>query len=238
MFFKLGIEDAMFRRVVVALAVLFSGPAVSGTPIEVPFVCPVGGEEFTVLETASCSSMGATMSLRSASSCEFVTRLPVCPSNGFPAYRDFGDEELGKLADLVGSDEYAALLDLSPFQRAYGVAALMGETNSEQAFWLQMSSVWYEADVFFADASLVNKFLIEAEGQRSRVSDEDRPYFLSSVAYVLGKSGKVDEARHWLAEASASSDGSEFLEAYIRNVEKCLGAMDTSACQPNAEWEY
>lgn len=182
--------------------------------------------------------MGSTMSMRPITSCDFVTRLSVCPSNGFPAYRDFTEQEVERLTEFIKTTQYSDLLKLSPFQRAYGVAGFLGETNNEQAFWLQMSSMWYEPDAFFNDAASVEKFLFEAEGQRSRVSPSDRPYFLATVAYVLAKSGKAAEAREWLAQAVEASDGSDFLKAYFPALEGCVDNIASAECQPEAEFRF
>ncbi|MEM9342480.1 MAG: hypothetical protein AAGA87_05500, partial [Pseudomonadota bacterium] len=57
-------------------AIFLSSAAGAGTPFEDTMTCPVGGEEFTIVSTASCSTMGRTMSFRPVTSCDFVTRLP------------------------------------------------------------------------------------------------------------------------------------------------------------------
>lgn len=85
--------------------VFSAGTAFAGMPVETPFTCPVGGEEFVITDTMSCSEMGRTMLLRPVTSCDFVTRLPVCPGNGFPAYRDATEEELARLDTLVASED-------------------------------------------------------------------------------------------------------------------------------------
>ena len=61
----------------------------------------------------SCSSMGATMSLRPITSCDFVTRLPVCPSNGLPLFKDFPADEVARPERYVQTPDYAALRDLA-----------------------------------------------------------------------------------------------------------------------------
>jgi hypothetical protein len=209
-------------------------PALAGMPVETELTCPVGGEKFTITETLSCSDMGVTMSLMSVTSCDFVTRLPVCPSNGLPLYREFGEADIGRLSALVQSEEYRSLQAQPSYLRAYGVAGHLGEAGTDTAYWLLQQGLWYEREGFADVPGAFDWFVSEADQRKHRVAPEEKPYFLAAVAYQLALEGRDGEALGWLGDAREASDGSEFLRAYIKAVANCVGRMTSEECGPDA----
>ena len=73
------------------------------------FVCPIGGGVFTAQVVMSYSQFGSRFDLRPIGALVAPIPLPVCPSNGFVMYsREFTDEELTQLADIVASSDFQA----------------------------------------------------------------------------------------------------------------------------------
>ncbi|MCB2130696.1 MAG: hypothetical protein KDE03_16930, partial [Rhodobacteraceae bacterium] len=153
----------MKHRLLLAASSLFLATAVhAGIPVEEDITCPVGGETFTIVSTMSCSSMGATMSLRPLTSCDFVTRLPVCPSNGLPLFKDFPADEVARLERYVQTPDYAALRDLAPALRAYHVAKFLGDETDHERLWLLIDAALYDAPASRSDPANLDLLLAEA----------------------------------------------------------------------------
>lgn len=207
--------------------------AFAGEPIDEEVVCPVGGEKFNITGTTSCSKQGVTMSLRRETTCDFVTRLPVCPSNGLPIYREFSPDEVKSLEAFVQTEAYAVLGSKSPYLRAYAIEDHLAGTGTATTFNIMLRAVWYDGEVVRADPDGMALFLKEAEGEKLRASPGDKPFLLALTAYQLAAGGRNDEARTWLEEARTGSEASGFLKSYVDAVGKCIGQMTSDEC---SEW--
>jgi hypothetical protein len=215
----------------------FSSLAYAGTPTDEDVICPVGGETFTITGTRSCSTMGATMSLQQMTSCDFITRLPVCPSNGLPMYREFDDGEIERLTAFIQTDTYAALRDKSDYFRAYAVEQHLGGESDASPFWLLQSGFWYDRAAMSSEPDVMSVYLNAALKEKESVEAGDKPYFLALVAYQLGATGDVTGAKVWLEEARAATDGSDYLNQYISAVEDCLEKMNGAECGPDRPFD-
>lgn len=220
-----------------AISLILPVSAFAGIPVDEPFICPVGGEEFTITGTSSCSSSGRTMSYRPQSSCDFVTRLPVCPSNGLPVYQKFSDEQIARLEDFIETPEYQELMHLPPWQRAYGVAEYLDQAGSPTGFSLALNAMWYESDSFFDHAENLARFQTEADQELERLDAEKRPYLQAIVGYTLSKFGQIDEAKTYLDRADATPDISEYLQKYIVAIRTCQTDMSAEGCGPDDRFE-
>lgn len=81
----------------------------AGGGITVETTCPLDNQKFQIFSTFSSSVMGTRLDFKVLSSA-YVTRLPVCPSSGFPMYKkDFSEDELASLRDYVRTEEYREL---------------------------------------------------------------------------------------------------------------------------------
>jgi len=117
-------------------AVFLSTSAMAGIPIEDEVTCPVGGEKFKITSTASCSTMGRMLSLQPVTSCDFVTRLPICPKNKLPMYRDFDDDEIKTIKAFMKTKAYKEALSESPYIRAYLLSKEIESSESQESFFL------------------------------------------------------------------------------------------------------
>lgn len=223
------------RLLLTALAVMFMmSPAHAGSPVEREVTCPIGGEVFTVIRTRSCSSFGQrSMSFRPLTSCDFITRLPVCPGNGLPMYKEFSAAELADLTAFLATDTYVQLRPLSPHLRAYALESHLGKADTKISFGLILAALWYESKDFAKPPDPINILLREAGAERARAPATERPYIQAIVAYALGYTGHTDAARAKLTELG-TADVPKGLRSYLSALEACLRDFSAAECRPDA----
>lgn len=225
----------LLRKLCLCLLFLIPGtPAWAGVPVERTMICPVGGKTFTITGTASCTTFGRTMSFRPVTSCEFVTRLPVCPSSGLPVYQEFTEVHVSKLTSFVETADYAALKNRPPWQRAYGLSVHLGQSGTATAFSLLLNAMWYETDSFFAEEAVLNDMLREAEFEMERASVDSRPFLNAILAYALAYAGRTDESVERLTRAKQAKNAPDHLKEYISAVEACQADVEAPNCRPDA----
>ncbi|WP_189412701.1 hypothetical protein [Neogemmobacter tilapiae] len=210
--------------------------AQAGTPVDEEVICPVGKKKFTITGTMSCSGSGTTMSLRRITSCDFVTELPVCPDNGLPVYREFDAAEIKQLKAFLKTDAYQTLLLQSDYYRAFAIEQQLKGAGTSETYWLLQRGLWHDYDKMVVAPGFYDLFLQEATLEKDRISKDDKPYMVASVAYQFGLAGNNTIAKAWLKEAKSLSDGSDFIEKYIKAVSGCLGKMSKDRCHPEAEF--
>ncbi|QHQ36423.1 hypothetical protein [Algicella marina] len=226
-----------FRKICAAIVLLAAGPAMAGQPVETKLTCPVGGEAFTVTGTLSCSNLGRTMSFRPVTTCDFRTRLPVCPGNGLPMYSPFSDAQVTDLTAWLESEEFAAAKALPKWQRAYVVAEHLGQAGTNIGFGLMLQALWFEEAEFLASDSAMDTLLEEAKGEVERVPEMDGAFVHAIMAYGLARAGRMEDAEEQAAAAEVAGDGNADLEAYLVALRACFADMSAEACQPDAAYQ-
>ena len=217
------------RLPVIAPLVLCASPILAGEPIEEPFTCPVGGEEFTITGTLSCSHLGRTMLLRPVTSCDFVTLLPVCPGNGLPVYREFDAAEVEGLQQMIASDDWTAMRARPPWDRALALATWF--EDREHQFGLALNGLWQDSGAVLADPARLDRVLQEFERRLAEQPDEG---VLAALAgFALLAAGRDAEAATWLDRAR-TMEMDDWGQAYLSAVEACRGQMATEPCAPGA----
>jgi hypothetical protein len=225
----------MLKRLSFCLFLLVSANfALAGIPVDETVVCPVGGEEFTVTATLSCSTFGRTMSFRQETSCDFVTRLPLCPSNGLPVYQEYSDAQIAELTSLMETPRYTALRLLPPWQRAYGISVHLGQSETETSFRLLLSALWFETEPFFESLVALDQLIYEAEFELERAPEEARPFLNAILAYALAYAGRVEESDQRLMLARQAANNPDHLRQYIAAIEACQSNMEAAECRPDA----
>ncbi|WP_299395462.1 hypothetical protein [Pelagibius sp.] len=134
----------------------------------------------------------------------------------------------------MDTDDYAALKDLPPWQRAYGLSVHLGQSGTETAFGLLLSAMWYETDSFFESPGALDDLLHEAEFELERAGEEAKPFLNAIVAYALAYAGRIEESVERLKLAKQAKDPPEHLQNYISAIETCQTDMDAPACRPDA----
>lgn len=223
------------RRIGVLCALLFLlvGVAQAGEPIRVEIVCPVGGEAFEITSTSSCSSRGRTLSFRPDTSCDFVTRLPVCPSNGLPVYKEFSEDEIADLTEWMESAEYSDLLGLSPWVRSYRVEEHLDEVPSSIGFNVLMQMMWYEPEAFLASNVALDLLIAETGPELERQPPDARPLLEAILGAALMFAGRDAEAVLKLEGIGPVQERQDVLDAYKAALLACVGRTQDEACQPN-----
>ena len=220
---------ALFTSVFLALPLV----AQAGIPTETTLICPIGGEQFTITETLSCSSSGArTMSFAPVSSCDFVTRLPQCPQNHLPMYKAFSEDELAILRDFMVSETYDSMVDSSRFYIAYIIERQLQNEGPGAPFWLLLQGLWYDPENSFSDPNYMQEFLAEARSEIIRESAENRPYVQTIAAYAYMKTGDFEAARALMQ--TADIDENPFLQAYHGAIKACMADANSEFCDPEA----
>lgn len=129
---------------VAATTIILPGAALAGTPYVEKMTCPVGGETFDFVATASYSTWGARPDGKPYGSWVFPLPLPECPTNGLVVYKDFSTQELQKLPGLLATADYANLKGETPRYRAAWLERQLNPASSEMP-WLLLEASW-EAD--------------------------------------------------------------------------------------------
>ncbi|MBL4806459.1 MAG: hypothetical protein JKY31_04130 [Rhodobacteraceae bacterium] len=203
-------------------------------PVSVQITCPIGGQVFEVIETDSCTTYPVRlMSFAPTSSCDFITRLPQCPGNFLPMYKDFSEADLALLRDYMVTESYDSSVDLSRFYLAYIIEKYIGNDPS-LAFSILMDGYWFDPLNTFADEIYAQAFFYEALGATRRAQANDRPFVQAMIAYVYLKSGQLEQAQEFLnlSKVAGISDG--LLPSYIARIEACMAVPDSADCAPDA----
>lgn len=222
-----------FREAVTCVAMGWATFAVAGTAFQETITCPVDGEKFSITGTTSCSSLGRTMSFRPITSCDWVTQLPVCPSNGLPLYQDFSKTQIARLESLLASEDWSNLKTLSPWERAYRVAKQLGQEGTRTAFSVILRAFWFDPDALYASETALDELIKEGSAEIAR-SDAEQAAFLNAIlAYALSAGGRLDEANARLEQASDFEEAPTSLSQYIAAIKACQSDMQREGCRPN-----
>jgi len=170
------------RLMRVCLALLFGllvaapGAAQAGMPVTVKEKCAVGGESFDYTTTASYSTFGARPDGKPYGSWTFPLALPVCPTNGLVMYREFSEDEIARLPDLLASPEFVALRPAeTPYYRAAWLAKALDPKAADRP-WLLLDASWE------ADTDPVRKARYQAEFIAAATSAPAEPASLEWLA--------------------------------------------------------
>ena len=230
----------MFKKIAVGIATLLTGSLASaGTPVVGEVACPVGGEIIETVSTMSCSMYPErSMSLAPSSSCDFVTRLPECPGNGLPLFREFSEADVAALSQLIETPEFAALRDKSRYRRAVFLARKLGDTP-DQITGIFLHGLWYDDAAFFADAAFRDAFVAHLSLENLSTETPNDAYLVAIGAYVAAMAGDAATARRRLEDVLAGfPDRSAHLEAYIEAVSACVDMPKAAACHFRSPFQY
>jgi len=214
-------------------AILLAAPLVvqAGIPVQKTLTCPIGGEQFEITETVSCSSSGArTMSFAPISSCDFVTRMPQCPQNHLPMYKEFSEDELAILQEFIVSETYDSMVDRSRYYMAYSIELQLGNEGPSAPFWFLLQGLWFDPDKSFSDQGYLAEFLAVSRGEIARESEENRPYVQSIAAFAQMKAGDFEASRALMSAARVAEI--PFLQAYHGAIEACMADASSEFCDP------
>lgn len=212
-----------------AVAGLGSGIANAGISTDSDVTCPVGGEIFQVTETLSCSTMGRRLSLKPITSCDFITRLPVCPKNKLPIYKDFSDDEIEKITAFMETDSYQNVSKDSHYLRAYLLSKEIEGEDSQERFFILQQGLWYGTE---DKAELSEIYQAELDKINSKFDERDRPFWLAAGAFDAWSHGKTERALQLLLDARSLAEADNaYLQGYLNRLDACFrGNIDQDVC--------
>ncbi len=218
------------------LLAMLATAAQAGIPTRQAQVCPVGGQKFETTGTASCSTFGITQDffLKRRSSCDFVTRLPQCPDNKLPLYKEFTKEEVKLLEAYTASEEYKAMAERSRYYIAKKIDDFLVSKGSNRVMDFSFMLGGFQFDrIKTQDDSEYRQWFIEAGTEEIGKADaKDIPYIRMLVAYTAYLSGQFDQASLLLeaVKGDETVKDTPLVKAYVARVEQCVQAKDASLC--------
>ena len=180
-------------------------PAAAGMPYPETVECPIGGERFEHVTTASYTTFGQRLDGKPYGSWHFPLDLPRCPGNGLVIFEKFGPDDLERLKPLVASDEYRAML---PVETDYYLAGWLMEKLGREPLdvaWMVVQASWQ------ADGKPALKARYQADYvRRIRAVERGEDEFLWLVLQGravngLRELGRFDEARTTLSALPVKS---------------------------------
>jgi len=193
--------------------------AIAGSPIDDEVTCPVGGEKFVITGTTSCSTMGRMLSLQPITSCDFVTRLPICPKNKLPMYRDFNDDEVKTITAFMKTKAYKDALTESPYFRAYLLSKEIENSESQESFFLIQNALWYGKNT----SQISDIYQTELDETLPKFDEDNRPFWLAAGSFQNWVSGDVEKAKQRLQDAKSIADSdNKFLDRYLKRLDDCF----------------
>ena len=228
-----------FRSFSTAVAILCAAPAMSGQLFEDRVRCPIGGKRVLVVSTTSCSTgPRVTMSLRRPSSCDFITRLPVCEKQDFPVYREFTADEKRLLRQIVLEEWYQAARSKSRYLRAYLVEKQLKNMSEEDVFWLLQAGHFYDPENTFGNEEYYSAFREAANSYLPLAKDEDKKLVLLMAAYAQIHLGSPQKAKTMVKAASQIQTPTiPFFDQYLKAVIACITIPRADECGPDYEIE-
>lgn len=118
-----------------------AGAANAGWPTPVKMTCPVGGQTFTFIDTASYSTWGRRADGKPYGSWEFPKPLAECPGNRLVIFTHFTPEQIKQLKPILASPEYKALASETTYYRTRWLGTAL-KIPSVPDVWLLLQASW------------------------------------------------------------------------------------------------
>lgn len=204
------------------------GTSQAGSPIQDEMECPLGGEKFEITSTMSCSTMGHTMNLRSVTSCDFVTKLPQCPSNGLWVYKDFTDEEIALLPNILSSEAYKTHGEKSKYFQAYQIEQALPKSDPTTSFFLLQQGMWYDGNAATLDNPAYYSAFTAALGEAAKDEEfEENDFFQAGHVMLLIHKGQLDDAKYKFKTLRANDKkDNDYYTQYLDALDYCLDKPD------------
>ncbi|WP_373488525.1 hypothetical protein [Blastomonas sp.] len=146
-------------------ALLGATPALAGTPYPQNYICPLGGEEFTLESTMSYSTWGQRPDGKPFGSWITPFPLPQCPSNRLIMFDDFTQAELTALERLIADPAYLQIVNAQPLYYAAFWLAERLQRPVEQRANLLMQAVWQSEVPSDARETMLRRFAIFVDAE-------------------------------------------------------------------------
>ena len=174
------------------------------------FTCPIGGEKYESLALGTHSIFGRYLDWSPVSYMQFPPPLPVCPSNGFVAARDYSPEDLAKFEKVIASDEYKTI-----YAGQHATFYLFAEQNRlaqidvKERFALLMQATWEASNC--NDAAKYRSYAMlaidEGKEKLKTLTEKDNEYWMiySVIPELYRRMGEFKLAQEWLDTLAGKS---------------------------------
>lgn len=197
--------------------------------------CPVGGERFEVNEAGDCTpDPRLTMTFTPASVCYGQQTMPQCPQNFLPLYKGFTTADLALLESFMVSETYDSAVDRSAYYLAYIIEKYIGESDSRLPVELLFQGLVQDPDHSFSDPIYLNDFLFEIQATSRQAPPNQLPVLQAVTSFVLGKAGRIEEAKTMLEQARQHDADIPGFTAYLTAISTCLDDQSSPYCDPRA----
>ncbi len=186
--------------------------------------CPLGGETYRALQLGTHSTYGVHLDLEPVSYMRFPAPLPVCPSNGFVAYKEaFEATELERISEALATEDYRGSLGKHTSYYLFGRLMELTGNRDVSLWWIYLNATW-EADLC-ARSDLYGQYaaLVLKHGRRrlSALSPQDEEFWTLNLVLpnLQRRVGDFDQAREWLDRLSSSHGEnmhSDYRQAFSR----------------------
>ena len=205
----------------------------------VTIACPVGGKEFQFRPPGRAPAMGARADGKPYSTAAAPAPLPECPDNRLVLFKEYTAEEAAKLAPLVASDAYKALLKTdNSYYRAHWLMREMGLEAKDYLFVL-LQAAWQADGKPELRARYLAEFAEATAKLERRTTDINWIGMEGRAVNALRELGRFDEAAERLGKIpltalrAASADKAEqarrrgWIE-YFANLKTVIARQDSS----------
>ncbi len=210
--------------------------AIAGIPTINTLTCPVGGKTFTTTGTASCTTFGGSQDflLKVQTSCDFVTRLPRCPDNGLPMYKDFSAKEVALLESYLKSAEYLALVGRSRFFTARKIDEYLVRSGSVPVFdfWYLLGGLQHDRAATLTDPDYLQMLKAAGRLDLAKAERKDVPIMRLLLAYAgyLTRDFAAAKTDLGAVESDDSVKDNKFVQTYAKRLSACIKAEDVKLC--------
>lgn len=179
------------------------------------------------------------MSLRRPSSCDFITRLPVCEREAFPILRDYTRDEVRTLKTLVQDPWYQAAKSQSRYLRAVLVEQKLGTMSLEEQFWLLQQGHFYDPANTYGNPTYFAAFRDVANAYQKEASAEDKQFILLAAAFARVHSSEPQKALSILKSEAAMDFPEHWLfTPYAELVRACVKTPKAERCASDHEVRF
>ncbi len=206
----------------------------AGMPIDKEVSCAIGGEKFKTTSTMSCTTFGQTMSMQPITSCEFVTKLPQCPGNKLPMYKEFSEAELLEIEKIMHTEAYKDAATKSRYFLAATIEQSLSSPDVVEIFSLLQQGLWYTPKQSYEDSDYMRAYHKSAKAAFAQEDYESKPFWRGAQAMVFIGEGNLTAARNNIKLMKTdNAESKDYLKSYKRALTYCLkNPTDDKLCQP------
>ncbi len=203
-------------------ALTISVTASAGMPVDEDMTCPIGDETFKTTSTMSCTKFGNTMSLQPITSCDFITRLPQCPTNKLPLYKEFSTDDLAKIETFMETRAYKDAATGSRYFLAALIESKLTSRQSETEFYVLQEGFWHTPAQSYDKPDYLAAYHKAASEVYALEEFESKPFWRGAEAMVYLAEGNNKAAKKNIKLMETDDkESKDFLKNYKKALTYC-----------------